>query len=116
MGVSDMTEKAKRLSVLILGYGEMGHAMEHLLSAHHQLDIWEKYPQPGFQSVILEEANRLESLRVGWHPYPRYSNRPAPHSICDSLRVIHQLTMWFAVTIVRYMTEPAEYGIIKRAK
>lgn len=51
-----MTEKTGRFRVLILGYGEMGHAMEHLLSTHHQLDIWEKYPQSGFQSVILDEA------------------------------------------------------------
>ena len=51
-----MTEKSERFKVLILGYGEMGHAMEHLLSARQQVDIWEKYPQPGFQSVILEES------------------------------------------------------------
>lgn len=43
-------------SVLILGYGEMGHAMEHLLGKDYQLDIWEKFPKDNFQSVILEEA------------------------------------------------------------
>ena len=48
-----MTE---RFRVLILGYGEMGHAMEHLLKGRQQLDIWEKYPQHNFQSVVLEEA------------------------------------------------------------
>ena len=48
-----MTE---RFRVLILGYGEMGHAMEHLLKGRQQLDIWEKYPQDNFQSVVLEEA------------------------------------------------------------
>ncbi len=46
----------KRSRVLILGYGEMGHAMEYLLKAHQQLDIWEKYPQGNFQSVVLEDA------------------------------------------------------------
>lgn len=51
-----MTESKNRLSVLILGYGEMGHAMEHLLSGRHQLDIWEKYPAPDFRSAILEES------------------------------------------------------------
>lgn len=51
-----MTKKEERFRVLILGYGEMGHAMEHLLSGQHQLGIWEKFPQSGFQSVILEEA------------------------------------------------------------
>ena len=48
-----MTE---RFRVLILGYGEMGHAMERLLKGRQQLDIWEKYPQDNFQSVVLEEA------------------------------------------------------------
>ena len=48
-----MTE---RFRVLILGYGEMGHAMEHLLERRQQLDIWEKYPRDNFQSVVLEES------------------------------------------------------------
>lgn len=46
----------KQYSVLILGYGEMGHAMEYLLRDNHQLLIWEKYPQSGFKSVELEAA------------------------------------------------------------
>lgn len=48
-----MTE---RFRVLILGHGEMGHAMEHLLQGRQQLDIWEKYPQDNFPSVVLEDA------------------------------------------------------------
>lgn len=31
-----------RLSVLILGYGEMGHALEYLLSAKHDVRIWSR--------------------------------------------------------------------------
>ena len=34
----------------------MGHAMECLLKHKHQLDIWEAYPQDGFESVILDEV------------------------------------------------------------
>ena len=48
-----MTE---RFRVLILGYGEMGHAMEYLLGDRQVLDIWEKYPRDDFRSVVLEEA------------------------------------------------------------
>jgi len=48
-----MTEQFR---VLILGHGEMGQAMEFLLSERQQLDIWEKYPQDDFQSVLLEDA------------------------------------------------------------
>ena len=45
-----------KLRVLILGYGEMGHAMEHLLCKHHQLDIWDKHPSSGFSSAILDDV------------------------------------------------------------
>ena len=45
-----------RFRVLILGYGEMGHAMEHLLKGRQQLDIWEKYPQDNFPSAVLEDV------------------------------------------------------------
>ncbi|MEK7792120.1 MAG: NAD(P)H-dependent glycerol-3-phosphate dehydrogenase [Pseudomonadota bacterium] len=42
--------------ILILGYGEMGKAMEYLLRKQHPLDIWEKFPQDNFQSAILEDV------------------------------------------------------------
>jgi len=45
-----------RFTVLILGYGQMGHAMEFLLDERHQLFIWDKYPVKDFQPVVLEEA------------------------------------------------------------
>lgn len=48
-----MTEQ---LDVLILGYGEMGHAMEHLLADRHNLSIWDKFPDAGFSSAVLEQA------------------------------------------------------------
>ena len=47
---------AERFRVLILGYGEMGHAMEYLLKDRQQLDIWEKYPQDNSQPIVLEDA------------------------------------------------------------
>lgn len=47
---------SKQYKVLILGYGEMGHAMEYLLHQRHQLYIWDKYPQSGFHPDLLEEA------------------------------------------------------------
>jgi len=42
--------------VLVLGYGEMGHAMEVLLTGQAHLDIWEKFPADNFQSAVLEEV------------------------------------------------------------
>lgn len=42
--------------VLVLGYGEMGHAMEALLAGRVRLDIWEKFPADGFRSAVLEDV------------------------------------------------------------
>lgn len=53
---------SEKLRVLILGYGEMGHAMEHLLHEHHQLDIWEKYPATGFTSAVFEDAAQYADI------------------------------------------------------
>ena len=44
-----------RHRTLILGYGEMGQAMAHLLK-EQQVDIWEKFPLDNFQSAVLEDA------------------------------------------------------------
>jgi len=44
------------MRVLILGYGEMGHAMERLLAPRYRLSIWEKFPKGDFQSARLEET------------------------------------------------------------
>jgi len=44
------------MQVLILGYGEMGHAMEALLAPRHDVAIWEKYPAGAFVSVRLKDA------------------------------------------------------------
>lgn len=41
--------------VLILGHGEMGHAMETLLGARHRLAVWERQPPPDRQPVRLED-------------------------------------------------------------
>ena len=46
----------KRLRVLVLGHGEMGHAMQYLLGERMPLEIWEKWPRDGFQSAVLEDA------------------------------------------------------------
>jgi glycerol-3-phosphate dehydrogenase (NAD(P)+) len=83
---------ADSFKVLVLGYGEMGHAMEFLLAGHHQLFIWEKYPAPGFKSVVLEDAVPqadmvLFCLPVNPHREVLESIKPllAEHTICISI-------------------------------
>ena len=48
-----MTDKS---DVLVIGYGEMGHAMERLLSASHRLQFWDIRPVDGHETVELETA------------------------------------------------------------
>jgi len=43
-------------AVLIIGYGEMGHAMEYLLAARHRLSFWDIRPLTGQGSPVLELA------------------------------------------------------------
>jgi glycerol-3-phosphate dehydrogenase (NAD(P)+) len=43
--------KQKPSRVLIVGYGEMGHAMEHLLGGKHQLAIYDCRPIEGLPSI-----------------------------------------------------------------
>lgn len=46
----------QRSRVLIIGYGEMGHAMEHLLAGNHQLTLHDSRPISGLPSVNLGQA------------------------------------------------------------
>lgn len=42
------------LDILIIGYGEMGHAMEYLLAPQQRLQIWQRHPIPGKTLTQLE--------------------------------------------------------------
>lgn len=42
--------------ILIVGYGEMGRAMEYLLAPHHTLSFWNRSPMEGHASVDLERC------------------------------------------------------------
>ena len=44
------------LRVLIIGYGEMGHAMECLLAGRCDLQVWTRRPVPGHEPVDLAVA------------------------------------------------------------
>ena len=52
-----------RHRILILGHGEMGQAIAHLLRGQ-QVDIWEKFPQGNFKSVVLEDAARHADIVI----------------------------------------------------
>ena len=52
----------KQSRVLILGYGEMGHAMEYLLREQCSLDIWTKHPHGDLKAIVLEDAAKVADI------------------------------------------------------
>ena len=83
---------SKQSRVLILGHGEMGHAMAYLLKTREQLDILEKFPQNNFQSVVLEEAAPeadIVLLCLPVNPHREIARSIAPllkkHCLCISI-------------------------------
>lgn len=74
--------------VLILGYGEMGHAMEHLLSARHDVRIWNmgavvKGSHSTLEDEVAEAQVILFCLPV--NPHHEIASRIAPHLAKHSL-------------------------------
>jgi len=78
--------------VLIVGYGEMGHAMAHLLGGKHPLAIHDSRPVEGLPSIDVEQQAALADfllLCVPAIPHHDLLTRLAPflqsHCICISI-------------------------------
>lgn len=78
--------------VLIVGYGEMGHAMAHLLGGKHPLAIHDSRPVEGLPSIDIEQQAALADfllLCVPAIPHHDLLTRLAPflqnHCICISI-------------------------------
>ena len=78
--------------VLIVGYGEMGHAMEHLLKGKHHLAIYDSRPIPGLVPIDIDrEAAQADFLLlcVPASPHHGILARLAPrlqsHCTCISI-------------------------------
>jgi glycerol-3-phosphate dehydrogenase (NAD(P)+) len=68
--------------VLIVGYGEMGHAMEHFLKGRHRLAIHDARPMKGLVAIdVAQEAARADFLVlcVPASPHHDLLARLAPH-------------------------------------
>jgi glycerol-3-phosphate dehydrogenase (NAD(P)+) len=82
----------KSSRVLIVGYGEMGHAMEHLLKGKHLVSIYDSRPIPDLASIDVEQEASLADfllLCVPATPHhdilARLSPRLQSHCICLSI-------------------------------
>jgi glycerol-3-phosphate dehydrogenase (NAD(P)+) len=74
--------------VLILGYGEMGHAMEHLLSARHDVRIWNMGAVVKGSHMILEDEvaeAQVILFCLPVNPHREIAGRIAPCLAKDSL-------------------------------
>lgn len=49
-------QEQKKSRILILGHGEMGHAMEYLLGPCQDLRIWQRHAAPGTTPTTLEAS------------------------------------------------------------
>lgn len=85
-----MNQKASR--VLIVGYGEMGHAMEHLLGGKHRLAIYDSQPVAGLPSINVEHEAALADFVLLCVPtsshhdlLARLSPHLQKHCICLSI-------------------------------
>ena len=81
-----------KLRVLILGYGEMGHAMEYLLAARHDVRIWNiGTVLKGSHATLEEEVAEAQVVLFCLPVIPHFeiANRIAPHltkeSVCLSI-------------------------------
>ena len=73
--------------VLILGYGEMGHAMEYLLAGRHELRMWDVYGVKDFHTTLEEEVAEAEAILfcLPVNPHHEIATRIAPFLAPDSL-------------------------------
>ena len=83
---------AKQQNVLIIGYGEMGHAMFDLLEARHRLVIYDARPLEGLRPVDVEQEAATADVVlfcIPTQPLEAMLKRLGPclqkHAICLSI-------------------------------
>jgi glycerol-3-phosphate dehydrogenase (NAD(P)+) len=73
--------------VLVLGYGEMGHAMEYLLAARHDVRIWSLDGMQGRDTTLEDEVPWAQVILfcLPVNPHHQIASRIAPYLARDSL-------------------------------
>lgn len=77
-----------KLRVLILGYGEMGHAMEYLLAARHDVRIWNMgVVIKGNHATLEDEVASAQVILfcLPVNPHHEIASRIAPYLAADSV-------------------------------
>ena len=84
--------KQDRKKILLLGHGEMGHAMQYLLEKNHDLAIWQRRPAAGTKAADLEALVPGQDIILFCLPAPPHAamvDRLLPilsaHTVCLSI-------------------------------
>ncbi|MHB0925007.1 MAG: hypothetical protein ACYC1F_00705 [Gallionellaceae bacterium] len=109
-----------KLRVLILGYGEMGHAMEYLLAARHDVRIWNmgvvvKGCKATLEGEVAEAQVILFCLPV--NPHHEIASRIAPYlvegSVCLSIaKGLDESGRTAAQVFENVFTDRHHYGVV----
>jgi glycerol-3-phosphate dehydrogenase (NAD(P)+) len=104
-----------KLRVLILGYGEMGHALEFLLAAKHDIRIWSL----GSESILEEEVANAQLILfcLPVNPHMEIALRVAPclpeDSLCLSIaKGLDESGLTAAQVLSRVLTDKHRYGVM----
>lgn len=74
--------------ILVIGYGEVGHAMEYLLAARQPMQFWDIHPMAGHEPVELEQAAAEAEYLIFCipvSPLAEVAGRVLPHLSADSI-------------------------------
>ncbi|MDO8810434.1 MAG: hypothetical protein Q7J38_00180 [Gallionella sp.] len=109
-----------KLRVLILGYGEMGHAMEYLLAARHDVRIWNmgvvvKGCHATLENEVADAQVILFCLPV--NPHHEIASRIAPYlatgSLCLSIaKGLDESGRTAAQVFERVFADKHHYGVV----
>lgn len=104
-----------KLQVLILGYGEMGHAMEYLLADYHHIRVWTRSGPLSLEVEARKAAVILFCLPVNAHQ--EICSRIAPvlsaENLCLSIaKGLDESGMTASQVFARLLPAHCRYGVV----
>jgi len=107
-------------NVLIIGYGEMGHAMQHLLGERHRLSFHDTHPIKGLSPINLEREATSADIILFCIPtqqlepmLKRISPHLQAHAICLSIsKGLDDLGRTPAQIFAQTLEENQRYGLL----
>jgi glycerol-3-phosphate dehydrogenase (NAD(P)+) len=108
-------ELSMKLQVLILGYGEMGHALEYLLAERHEVSIWSL----GSNTILEEETTKAQVILfcLPANAHHEITRRIEPHlaegSLCLSIaKGLDESGLTASQVFASVLSDQHRYGVI----